>query len=63
MSELIKKLDRKFATMLDFPDPQFGKHVILAEAAVKLVSEWLAETEDRECNPLGALHNELKSHE
>jgi hypothetical protein len=31
-----------------------------ARAAIKAVAEWLAQTEDRECNPLQALANELK---
>jgi hypothetical protein len=31
-----------------------------ATRAIKAVAEWLAQTEDRECNPLQALANELK---
>jgi len=60
MSGLVKKVDAVMAKYMDYPNPKYGSRLIIASAIIKAVAEWLMQTEDRECNPLQALANELK---
>ena len=67
MSDLVERVARAMVTSRDgWPDADAGgckvwqMYETEARAAIKAVAEWLAQAEDRECNPLQALANELK---
>jgi hypothetical protein len=54
MSDLVERVGKAIRSKADFDSDE------IARAAIKAVAEWLAQTEDRECNPLQALADQLK---
>ena len=67
MSELVEKVARAICQTDSDPDELIGGKPMWtgwkdeARAAIAAVAEWLAQSEDRECNPLQALAAALRA--